>query len=277
MGQRMSSEQSNMKRHQYQLVSTNDELLEVELQNRTIIVKSKQEEKSYEVVKKTIDSPIYTNGSNMLHFACHNGFLESVKALVAKKANVNLENHKGLTPLDLAVMNDHFNVAKYLLESNANINFSSKAGITCLNYMVRLGEIESVKFLIENGANVNAKMDSGKTILMVKSVKNELIIMKLLLQSGADPHINYKNINILDIIIINNVTWLTDGIKLLRKYGVKPTMKHTVTKEIQELLDGNELTFAETDEEFMVAMNLWEQQNLENLENLEIFDAFESV
>jgi hypothetical protein len=54
-----------------------------------------------------------------LHIASQSGFLNTVEDLVRNKANVNIEDKQGRTPLDLARQNGHAKIIKLLLSRGA--------------------------------------------------------------------------------------------------------------------------------------------------------------
>lgn len=72
----------------------------------------------------------FARGVPILQSAVASGKIESVRALLAHGANVNIRNAQGMTPLHLAAFE---------------------------------GNVEMVKLLLANGADVNAKMDDGTT------------------------------------------------------------------------------------------------------------------
>jgi ankyrin repeat protein len=54
--------------------------------------------------------------------ACQNGHLESVQALQAKGADLNLLNHEGRSALILAAKNGHTDTCEFLAIFGANTN-----------------------------------------------------------------------------------------------------------------------------------------------------------
>jgi len=54
------------------------------------------------------------DGNTALHFCIANGFLESAKYLIYKRADIQKPNQKGLTPLDFAVLYEEVNMFLFL-------------------------------------------------------------------------------------------------------------------------------------------------------------------
>lgn len=89
-----------------------------------------------------------------MHSAAQHNNQKIVSTLIEQKADVNVANAKGETPLHAAVMNDHEDIAKLLIESGANTNTT----------------IDSLP--IEEWADKNGKLKAAK-IVGAKAIKAE--------------------------------------------------------------------------------------------------------
>jgi ankyrin repeat protein len=118
---------------------------------------------------------------------------EIVKILLDAKADVNLPNINGITPLMKAVENENEEIVSMLLLKNADVNATNYGGRTPLMYASHASNQENIKKLISAGANIDAQDDEGKTALMYASGANYTLsnpdIRKLLLELGANPEI----------------------------------------------------------------------------------------
>jgi len=92
------------------------------------------------------------NDSTLLHHAAFNGRDAVVQELLARKADVNVKNHGGLSPL---------------------------------HDCVHRGTIESAVMLLERGADMNARNNEGQTPLAYALAKNRPDMAELLRQRGA--------------------------------------------------------------------------------------------
>jgi ankyrin repeat protein len=164
-------------------------------------------------------------GLTPLLYASRQGCLECVKSLVAAKADVNLADPEGVTPLIVAVTNFHFDVGALLLKSGANPNKwdwwgrTPLYGAVDLNTLphggrpdrISLDETTSVKMielLLDAGANPNAQLKLfppyralgpdrgadlmltiGATPLLRAAKAGDLPAIKLLLAHGANPNL----------------------------------------------------------------------------------------
>ena len=98
--------------------------------------------------------------------ASENGYIEAVRALLAARANVNLQNKKSrYTALMLASREGHIEIVRALLEAGANVNLQDRFGSTALMWASYDGPIEIVRLLLTYGANVNHQDKKGRTAL----------------------------------------------------------------------------------------------------------------
>lgn len=128
--------------------------------------------------------PMAQDSKNMTAFALaiSHGDVEIVKALVARRLNVNGLARGGSTPakpLMLAIESGKEKVVDYLIESGAQIEAMDENGNTPLIKAVAdERRVRIVRQLLELGANVNAKNHHGVTPLHVAA------------QSGSDRMVN---------------------------------------------------------------------------------------
>lgn len=168
--------------------------------------------------------PAWAPNTNGLEFtpimwAAREGHLDTVKALLDARANVNDEKPgDGTTVLLLAVLNRHYEVASVLLDRGADPNRGP--GYTALQQLVwtrRLnakfgplnpeptGTVDSLtlaKKMVDKGANVNFQATKsfgdgyrnrfnrvGATAFLQAAKVADVPMMKLLIANGADPKI----------------------------------------------------------------------------------------
>jgi ankyrin repeat protein len=160
-------------------------------------------------------------------YAARDGRLESARILVTAGADVNQTDANGITPLIMAITNNHVDVARFLMERGADINASDWYGRTPLWAAVetRNMDVDNATFensvdreplftlieaLLDRGANPNVRMKevppirrsmlrvtgslswvdfTGQTPFLTAALSGDLRVMRLLLAHGADPHI----------------------------------------------------------------------------------------
>jgi ankyrin len=147
------------------------------------------------------------------HSNCHQRYLDIAKELIEKRAEVNMKNKNGASPLHLAVMEGHLDLTKVLLDAGARVKDKEKNNAihlatstgqseilklvinknksklndqnadknTPLHLALNLGNIDIIRILIDNGANINIKDNEGNTAvqLAIKNGLEEIIILFL--------------------------------------------------------------------------------------------------
>jgi ankyrin repeat protein len=135
------------------------------------------------------------DGSTALLWAAYHSDIEMTRALVGAGAAVNLPNHYGVTPLLQASRAGDAQMIATLLKAGADLAVTHPDGQTPLMAVARTGHLDAVKLLLEANANVNAA-DSfqQETALMWAATEGHTDVVKALLAAGADAnrkaHIN---------------------------------------------------------------------------------------
>jgi uncharacterized protein len=126
-------------------------------------------------------------GATALHFAAFLGHREVVRALLQKKAEVNLAaaGFGNATPLHSAVANNHLEIAEMLIAKGAKVDARQAGGLTPLHETALAGHKELAELLIRKGADVNLKDDRGRTALAIAIEKNRPEVAKILWRRGA--------------------------------------------------------------------------------------------
>ena len=101
-----------------------------------------------------------------LHTACFMKHVECVRLLLKHKADVEIRDPTGNTPLfDACEYSDEPTCARLLLENNANANALNRFGETPLTQGCKQGCLKYVRLLIEHGANPHIPNHHGNTPL----------------------------------------------------------------------------------------------------------------
>jgi ankyrin repeat protein len=127
------------------------------------------------------------DGTTALHRAVQRDDVETVERLIRAGAAVKTANRYGVTPLIVACTNGNAAIIGKLLDAGADANSASPAGETALMTAARTGKIEAVKLLVARGAHVNAKESvRGQSALMWAAAENNVETVKALVEAGAD-------------------------------------------------------------------------------------------
>jgi ankyrin repeat protein len=164
---------------------------------------------------KSMDS----GGLTPLLYAVRENCLACVEVLLRNKADINLPDPDGVSPLLVAIMNANWDVAKHLIEAGANVDQWDIYGEAPLFTAVGLRSQASggrgasidplnetdgltiVKMLLERGANTNMQLffrpanvrgstnTRGSTPLIRAVTNADLEVVQLLIQHGADVNL----------------------------------------------------------------------------------------
>jgi ankyrin repeat protein len=160
-------------------------------------------------------------GFTALLFAARQGDIASGQLLVNAKADVNLGDPDGTTPLLAAIINFHFDFAAFLLDHGANPNARDSRGRAPLYAAVdmhsldtstrpnpvlfdTLDSLDLIRALLAHGANPNLQlsdwipprgpldvgdytMGAGATPFLRAAKAADLEVMRLLVDKGANP------------------------------------------------------------------------------------------
>jgi uncharacterized protein len=177
-------------------------------------------------------------GLTALIFAARQGDLETTKALLDAKADVNETSEFGWTPLLVATQNRYYKIGLYLLDHGADPNIQNAGGWSPLylatdnrnieggDYPTRkpdMDHLDYIKRLLAAGANPNLRMRSstetrtvfthqwlfedGATPFLRAAQSGDLVLMKLLLEHGADPKIA-TIWNVTPLMVASGIGWV---------------------------------------------------------------------
>jgi uncharacterized protein len=126
------------------------------------------------------------NGTSPLHWAVWADDPATVEELVRAGASVTAANAFGVTPIYTAAERGNATILRRLVASGASANGTDRSGDTVLMAAVRSGSLEAVTVLVEAGADVNAADPQlGHTVLMWAVRSDSASIVRLLLARGA--------------------------------------------------------------------------------------------
>ncbi|MHC4662290.1 MAG: ankyrin repeat domain-containing protein [Planctomycetota bacterium] len=125
------------------------------------------------------------HGDAPLHYAARHGQNTAAVLLVSKGAKVDARNNFGSTPLHWASYEGYINIAALFLEKGADVNAKASNGFSSLYWAILQDQENTSLFLIERGANVNQKVNSGLSPLHVAAKSGEREIVLRLIEKGA--------------------------------------------------------------------------------------------
>src|SRR5581483_8931555 len=112
----------------------------------------------------------------------------TVRALLARGADVNTAQGDGMTALHWAAKNGDADLAATLLAAGANVRATSRlGGYTPLLLAAAAGSVPTVEALLARGADANHREGAnGETALMFAAARDRADVVRALLERGAD-------------------------------------------------------------------------------------------
>ena len=144
------------------------------------------------------------------------GHIETVKLLLARGAQVNLQDKDGDSALTIA---EHTDIVQILLEHGAQVNMQNKIGNSALLKASRCGNTETVKLLLAHRAQVDMQNIKGNSALLTASWYGNTETVKLLLAHGAQVSMQNNNGN--SALLCASWHGNTEIVKLLLAHGAQ--------------------------------------------------------
>jgi ankyrin repeat protein len=127
------------------------------------------------------------DGATALHWAAYHDDLDTAALLLRAGANPGAANDYGVTPLSLACGNASAGMVHALLAAGADPTAPVASGETVLMTCARTGNVAAVTALLDYGADVTAREPvENQTALMWAAGNGHSAIVKVLLEYGAD-------------------------------------------------------------------------------------------
>jgi len=120
------------------------------------------------------------------HLAACMGDVSQVKTFVEQKADINIKDEFGWTPLYWATSLGQTEVAKFLVSKGADVNAKDSSNRTPLHQAVVTGNEKLAELFIANSADINAKNNYGQTPLYTAVIMGQTSLVELLFKKGAD-------------------------------------------------------------------------------------------
>ncbi|EFX04858.1 ankyrin repeat-containing protein [Grosmannia clavigera kw1407] len=130
--------------------------------------------------------PMDTTKTSALQAASLQGQLKTIRLLIDRGANVNLQGGDYGSALQAASRNGYTEIVQILLNSGADVNLDGGAALKAAS---RNGHTEIVQILLNSGADVNLQGGEYGSALQAASSFGYKEVVQILLNSGADVNL----------------------------------------------------------------------------------------
>jgi ankyrin repeat protein len=175
--------------------------------------------------------------------------------LLENKADPNLHNKEGWTPLTLACEKGSISLVKPLLTYKADPNLENKGsgGHPPLFYASLHGDVDIIDALVDAGADVNKKnaLGTGVPPIITAAINSKFAAVGALVKHGAEPNVKHPYSKEWLLMIVLQVSLDEYWVKLLLDHGADPNildndgfsaLQYAVTKRelglMKVLIDG---------------------------------------
>ena len=116
------------------------------------IIKNRVDARAFAQIPPEVLGLVDKNSYSLLHAALHAALIygnkEIAEMLIAKGANLNIQDEDGDVPLHIAVANGNNEIVELLLKKEADINIAGAYGLTPLHIAVAQDDKKTVALLL---------------------------------------------------------------------------------------------------------------------------------
>ncbi|HWP72462.1 MAG TPA: ankyrin repeat domain-containing protein [Gemmatimonadaceae bacterium] len=138
------------------------------------------------------------DGMTALHWAAERGDSAMTAVLIRAKANAGATTRIGdYTPLHIAAKGGKGSIVKALLSAGSDAKARTASGATALHFAAAAGDTISINALLNSGVDANARENEwGQTPLIFAATNGRADAVRVLMRRGADASIHTKVVNL---------------------------------------------------------------------------------
>lgn len=121
-----------------------------------------------------------------LFLAAQNGRIDTIKKLIAEKANVNITNFNNDTPLTWAAYNGHVECVQILIEAKAALDAQNLYGNNAIIEAISLCRTSCIELLINASANVDIQNKKNSSALILACNRGYIKCINMLITAKAN-------------------------------------------------------------------------------------------
>jgi ankyrin repeat protein len=225
-------------------------------------------------IKQIINAQTVHYYETALFKAAKRSWIEGVRALVAAKADVNLQSNEGQTALTIAIDDKSTELLQELLVGKPNLDVEMQRHDSPLAYSI--GWPEGIKLLLLAKADINSQRPSNGNTALMNAVRYQSIFDYDSTMAGIQELLKYKEIN-LDLTNDEGDTALIAAAKRTIDFesgsrrcfgGIKELLKHKCNLFVKNKADKTVLDIINDNIDKVRLNNSGDQALINDLENI---------
>ena len=157
-----------------------------------MVAAAKGDEKTVDLLLSKGADPHLKNfiGRNLLHAAAEGGNISIVKSMLSRGIDIDSKDDESssVTPLIIAVKENHVEVMKYLLQKGADISLTTGSyERNALHIASQYGSVAAIEMLLSYDLRPDSRDREGNTPLFCAAGCGQIEAVNCLLKHGADP------------------------------------------------------------------------------------------
>ena len=150
------------------------------------------------IAKRADVNAAHGDGMTALHWAAERGDSAMAAVLIRAKANTGATTRIGdYTPLHIAAKGGRGAIVRALLRAGSDAKARTASGATALHFSAAAGDTISIIALLERGADANARENEWQqTPLIFAATNGRAAAVRVLMKRGADASLHTKVVNL---------------------------------------------------------------------------------
>lgn len=146
----------------------------------------------------------------------YTGYVSVMKLLVSKGVDIDVQDCRCRTPIEIAIISDREDMVDYLISKGADV-----ANLKTSKIAAAFGNVRNLREVIRSGADMVSKCINGYDMFLTACHKGSYENMKFLIEYGCDvTTVNALGFTGLDLALFDNNECSRDKCLLLMKIGV---------------------------------------------------------
>lgn len=169
-------------------------------------------------------------GISVLHVATNFKNKDFVKFLLDNKVDINIVDVKGISPLSVAVHNKDLDLTQLLIDSGADVNYAPIPELSPIQTALMEDSIDIIRILIKAGVDVNEGYAHKNAFTCPLTLAKSDETRVFLLENGANPNFYLDAERDLPYLFMLIHSKLHSALSIALEHGANPNIQSKVNK-----------------------------------------------